>query len=324
MTDQLTDRRTDRGDPGASQPRPPGPTHSPDTNTPALRPTARAQGAGPRREPQARHAARTLTRPWPLGSRSATLPLHRAPSTAGRERDRTFEPEALRRCARRDLQFPGSRGPRRPPYSRLFRNYDFRRLRGCGAGLVASESLYVADRTLIGYIYPSLTVKFNGLCKRVELRVSGQGDRPQKKCQGSIGGDLESRERSVSAVKREDTSAGIAQSQRWSSFYKSLSPRLRRSFRIKYEVVSFAFRFSVRHGQGRNRAQSGLGKWPKPANLDPGSSLRLKPILVLSILHVSAPSSVGKSQSPDLFPCIGKAGLGLVSQIQFRACDELL
>ena len=159
---------------------------------------------------------------------------------------------------------------------RLFRNYDFRRLRCCGAGLVASESLYVADRTLIGYVYPSLTVKFNGLCKRVELRVSGPGDRPQKKCQGSIGGDMESRERSVSVVKRGDTSAEIAQSQRLGSFYKSLSLSLLSSFRIKYEVGEVVFSCSVRHGRGRNRARRGLGRWPKPAS-QPSPRVQLPP-----------------------------------------------
>lgn len=63
----------------------------------------RAHRAAPRREPRAGRAVRTLTRPRPPGSGSATLPLHRAPAAAGRERDRAREPEALMRCARRDL-----------------------------------------------------------------------------------------------------------------------------------------------------------------------------------------------------------------------------
>lgn len=81
---QLTVKERDRsGDPVSSQPRPPRLNPSPTPKHPP--PPHRA---APGREPPAGRAAGTLTRPPPPpGSGSATLPLHRAPTAAGLERD---------------------------------------------------------------------------------------------------------------------------------------------------------------------------------------------------------------------------------------------
>lgn len=93
--------RTDRASDGPT--RRPRPASAPPPQARSLRGPRRAHRAAPRREPQAGRAARTLTRPRPPGSGSATLPLHRAPAAASRERDGRREPKALVRCARRDL-----------------------------------------------------------------------------------------------------------------------------------------------------------------------------------------------------------------------------
>lgn len=85
--------------------------------------------------------------------------------------------------------------PGRLPHARLLRNYDFRRLRRRGAGLAALESLYVAGRSLIGYVQLSLRVTFYGPLRKGEASRVGTG------------------RRSVSAAREEGTSARMAQSQ---------------------------------------------------------------------------------------------------------------
>ena len=128
---------------------------------------------------------------------------------------------------------------------------------------MASESLYVADRALIGWVYPSVTARFNGLCKRVGLKGSGAGARSRKRCQGSVGGDRKSRKKSVSAVTGADTSSGIAQSQSWDSFYKSLSLADPRSFRIKHAVGDVTLGSPWWTLEGGTLARRGLGRWPR-------------------------------------------------------------
>ncbi|XP_058424877.1 uncharacterized protein LOC131422042 [Diceros bicornis minor] len=193
---------------------PPGsPTHLP--LAPPRGSKARAQSPARRSDTHPPAAARERQRHPPASS----CPLGRRPGKGQNARAGSAQalgPPGL--VVPRLSGFPGA------PHARLFRNYDFRWLRGRGAGLAATESLYVADRSLIGYVCPSLTVTFNGLCKREELGYVVR-DRPQKKYHGAIGGNNRSRKRSVSAVRGAGTSARVAQSQGRRSFYKSLSRR---------------------------------------------------------------------------------------------------
>ena len=140
---------------------------------------------------------------------------------------------------------------------------------------MASESLYVADRALIGWVFPSVTARFNGLCKRVGLKGSGAGARSRKRCQGSVGGDRKSRKKSVSAVTGADTSSGIAQSQSRDSFYKCLSLAAPRSFRIKHAVGNVAVGSQCCTLEGRDPGPAGLGEVAqiRRPTWSPGSSL---------------------------------------------------
>lgn len=192
---------------------------------------------------------------------------------------------------------------------------------------MASESLYVAGRALIGWVYPSVTARFNGLCKRVGLKGSGVGARSRKRCQGSVGGDRKSGKKSVSAVTGADTSSGIAQSQSWDSFYKCLSFADPRSFRIKHAVGDVSLSSQCCILEGGTLARRSLGRWPKLVG-QPGlrapPSARV-PTLVFSSLRPSTSRSPQFRRKSELFLLPrGKTGLSLASQIQFRACDELL
>lgn len=133
---------------------------------------------------------------------------------------------ASRKCSGADpvgtCSSPARSWPAQTPPERLFRNYDFRRLRWRGTGLATSESFYVAGRSLIGWLHPSLT----GL-------ISSKGRIAPKRNAMALLVETSS-ERSVSAAGVEDgTSAGIAQSPRSGSFYKRLNLSLSRSFRDK-------------------------------------------------------------------------------------------
>lgn len=82
-TGQLTVKERDgSGSPFSPLPRPPRLNPSPSPKHP---PPSHRAALG--QEPPAGRAAGTLTRPPPPGSGSATLPLHRAPTAAGLERD---------------------------------------------------------------------------------------------------------------------------------------------------------------------------------------------------------------------------------------------
>ncbi|XP_036682646.1 uncharacterized protein LOC118881626 [Balaenoptera musculus] len=123
---------------------------------------------------------------------------------------------------------------------------------------------------------------------------------------------MESRERSVSVVKRGDTSAEIAQSQ---------STRLgRSSFLVPYATV-----------EGGTGPGGGWGGGPNlPANLAPGSSFRLRPILVPSVLHVFAfpcpqfRREVGISRFASLYRTVGDPAGDLdVNQHQSKGLGAL-
>lgn len=57
----------------------------------------------------------------------------------------------------------------------LLRNYDFRRLRRRREGLAALESLYVAGRSLIGCLWLSLAMMFDGPLQKGEASRIGAG-----------------------------------------------------------------------------------------------------------------------------------------------------
>lgn len=148
-------RRTDAETPARVGPAPPGPTPPRTPKRLPRGPEARAPGRARRADTHPPAAARERQRYPPASS----CPRGRWPGD--RPDARAGSAEALRPPG---LVVPRLSMPGSPPHAGLSRNYEFRRLRRRGAGLAASESLYVADRSLIGSVHLSLTVKFQGLC----------------------------------------------------------------------------------------------------------------------------------------------------------------